>query len=50
MKKFIVITGASKGMGRAAADALSDSGWSVIGIARNRPEHFPGDFIETQMR
>jgi 3-oxoacyl-[acyl-carrier protein] reductase len=49
MKKFIVITGASKGIGRAAADALSDSGWSVIGVARSRPEHFPGDFIETDL-
>ena len=32
---FIVITGASKGIGRAAADALVEQGWSVIGIARS---------------
>ena len=31
MKKYIVITGASKGIGRAAADALVEDGWSVIG-------------------
>jgi NADP-dependent 3-hydroxy acid dehydrogenase YdfG len=29
--KFIVVTGASKGSGRAAADALADDGRSVIG-------------------
>jgi NAD(P)-dependent dehydrogenase (short-subunit alcohol dehydrogenase family) len=49
MSKFIVITGASKGIGRAAADALVDGGWSVIGVARKSPGHFPGTFIETDL-
>jgi NAD(P)-dependent dehydrogenase (short-subunit alcohol dehydrogenase family) len=49
MVKFIVVTGASKGIGRAAADALVDIGWSVIGVARTRPNHFPGMFIETDL-
>jgi len=49
MKKFIVITGASKGIGDAAAHALVDSGWSVIGVARNAPQSFPGEFIETDL-
>ena len=49
MKKFIVITGASKGIGHAAANALVDSGWSVIGVARNAPQSFPGEFIETDL-
>ena len=49
MKKFIVITGASKGIGHAAAHALVDSGWSVIGVARNAPPSFPGEFIETDL-
>ena len=31
MSKAIVITGASKGIGRAAADLLSAQGWLVIG-------------------
>ena len=49
MTKAIVITGASKGIGRAAADALSNDGWFVMGIARNAPTHFPGEFIEADL-
>lgn len=48
-KKFIVITGASKGIGHAAAHALAAAGWSVIGVARQSPEHFPGTFIEVDL-
>lgn len=49
MSKSIVITGASKGIGRAAADSLSEQGWSVIGVARSSPRHFPGLFIEADL-
>jgi 3-oxoacyl-[acyl-carrier protein] reductase len=49
MTKYIVITGASKGIGRAAADALVEQGWSVIGIARSCPQSFPGAFIEKDL-
>ena len=49
MRKSIVITGASKGIGRAAAGPLSEQGWSVIGVARSSPRHFPGVFIETDL-
>jgi NAD(P)-dependent dehydrogenase (short-subunit alcohol dehydrogenase family) len=49
MAKSIVITGASKGIGRAAADALAEQGWSVIGIARTSPSSFPGPFIEADL-
>ena len=42
MTKFIVVTGASKGIGRAAVDAQVDDGWSVIGVARTSPRHFLG--------
>jgi NAD(P)-dependent dehydrogenase (short-subunit alcohol dehydrogenase family) len=49
MNKSIVITGASKGIGRAAADPLVEQGWSVIGVARSSPRHFPGIFIETDL-
>jgi NAD(P)-dependent dehydrogenase (short-subunit alcohol dehydrogenase family) len=49
MKKYIVITGASKGIGRAAADALVEHGWSVIGMARTKPADFPGEFLEVDL-
>lgn len=49
MNRSIVITGASKGIGRAAADALVEQGWSVIGVARGSPRDFPGVFIETDL-
>jgi NAD(P)-dependent dehydrogenase (short-subunit alcohol dehydrogenase family) len=34
MRKSIVITGASKGIGRAAADPFVEQGWPVSGVAR----------------
>src|SRR5258707_12219917 len=49
MVRSIVITGASKGIGRAAADALVEDGWSVIGVARSSPASFPGVFIEADL-
>src|ERR1700739_1749342 len=49
MRKSIVITGASKGIGHAAADPLAQQGWSCIGVARSAPRHFPGVFIETDL-
>ena len=45
----MIITGASKGIGRAAADALAEHGWSVIGVARTEPADFPGKFIEADL-
>jgi 3-oxoacyl-[acyl-carrier protein] reductase len=49
MTKSIVITGASKGIGRAAADALAEQGWTVIGVARSAPQSFPGEFISADL-
>lgn len=49
MDRSIVITGASRGIGRATADALVEDRWSVIGVARNAPANFPGVFIEADL-
>jgi 3-oxoacyl-[acyl-carrier protein] reductase len=49
MTRAIVITGASKGIGRAAAEQLSMDGWSVIGVARQAPPEFPGTFLEADL-
>ena len=43
MTRSIVITGASKGIGRAAAEGLAAAGWEVIGIARHTPTNFQGN-------
>lgn len=40
----VLITGASKGIGRAVADRLASRGVQPIGIARTAPESFPGPF------
>lgn len=49
MDRSIVITRASRGIGRAAADALVEDRWSVIGVARSSPANFPGVFIEADL-
>jgi NAD(P)-dependent dehydrogenase (short-subunit alcohol dehydrogenase family) len=39
-----LITGASKGIGRACAELLTERGHKVVGLARQQPDSFPGDF------
>lgn len=47
--RSILVTGASKGIGRASADLLAGHGWRVIGLARSAPGDFPGEFIEVDL-
>jgi 3-oxoacyl-[acyl-carrier protein] reductase len=44
--RTILITGASKGLGRSTADYLAKQGHQIIGMARSLPkEPFPGSFV-----
>ena len=49
MTKFIVVTGAPRGIGRAGVDALVEQSWLMIGVARSSPRFFPGVFIKTDL-
>lgn len=42
MRKSVLITGATKGIGLATSIRLNKAGWEVIGIARNDMKDFPG--------
>lgn len=49
-RRTALITGASRGIGRATAEILSRSNWDVIGVARTDPQDgFPGTFIELDL-
>ncbi|MER5521037.1 SDR family NAD(P)-dependent oxidoreductase, partial [Streptomyces sp. NPDC002763] len=41
-RRRVLITGASKGIGRALAEQLAGEGHTPVGIARSAPRSFPG--------
>lgn len=45
----ILITGASKGIGRAVANRLAAAGDLPIGLARTTPQDFPGEFHQVDL-
>lgn len=45
----VLITGASKGIGRAVADRIAAAGNIPVGLARTRPDDFPGEFYEADL-
>ncbi len=44
-ERRVLITGSSKGIGRAVADRVARSGNVPIGLARTVPDDFPGEFV-----
>ncbi|MFD8819089.1 SDR family oxidoreductase [Streptomyces sp. NPDC059627] len=48
-RRRVLITGASKGIGRALADQLAEAGHTPVGIARTAPPSFPGEFHEADL-
>lgn len=45
MKKSVLITGATKGIGLETSKRLAARGYHVIGVARQASSSFPGDFF-----
>ncbi|MDU8992294.1 SDR family oxidoreductase [Streptomyces mirabilis] len=48
-RRRVLVTGASKGIGRALAEQLAGGGHTLVGIARSAPQSFPGEFHEADL-
>ena len=44
-----LITGASKGIGRATAEMLAARGQTVLGMARSEVSDFPGEYVSVDL-
>ncbi|MEU9976281.1 SDR family oxidoreductase [Streptomyces sp. NPDC051014] len=48
-RRRVLITGASKGIGRAVAERLAREGHVPVGVARSAPRSFPGEFYAADL-
>ena len=48
-ERTFLVTGASKGIGRALSGRLADAGHNVVGIARGRDPDFPGTLVSVDL-
>jgi NAD(P)-dependent dehydrogenase (short-subunit alcohol dehydrogenase family) len=48
-KRTFLVTGASKGIGRALSGRLADAGHNVVGIARGQDPDFPGTLVSIDL-
>lgn len=48
-KRTFLVTGASKGIGRALSNRLADAGHHVVGVARGEDPSFPGTLVSIDL-